>query len=236
MNTDSEAHKSPGEESPQEILEPSVLFLSGQSVLIEGPTQTPVYQINGDIRSLSNKASSVVLERVEHRETEPEIKTESLSANTATNRPLFYLAHPVNAQYRTDIPARYYITSAAPEMMGNIRLEASETLFQRASFKAMLSAKKTASDASLFDEDTQQLLFDVSPNKVRQGYKWNDSHGSKVAVEERDGDRRKLSIVTSVSQELRDALVATWLLKLWYDTAESKQAKRECESSFIIDP
>lgn len=236
MTTDSEVQKRPGEE-PRDILEPTVLFLSGQSVLVEGTTDTPVYQINGDIRSISNKASSVVLERVEHKETETEIQTKGLRADTAQNQPLFYLAHPVNAQYRTDIPARYYITSAVSEMMGNIRLEALETRFQRTSFKAMLSAKKTASDASLFD-DTQQLLFDVSPNwKLRHCYKWSDSHGTKVAVEETDGDRRKLSIVTSMSQELRDALVATWLLKLWYDTAESKQAERECESSsFILIP
>jgi hypothetical protein len=50
-----------------------------------------------------------------------------------------------------------------------------------------------------------------------------------VAVDEKEDDRCKLSITRIMPQELRDALVATWLLRLWHDTAESKQAKRECE-------
>jgi hypothetical protein len=83
----------------------------------------------------------------------------------------------------------------------------------------------------LFDEGTQQvLLFDIHPDwKVsRICYKWSDSHGRQVAIEEKENDRYKLSITRSMPQELRDALVATFLLRLWHDTAESKQAKRQC--------
>ena len=96
----------------------------------------------------------------------------------------------------------------------------------------MLSAKKTASDKPLFDEGTQQLLlFDIHPNwKVgRNCYRWSDSNGRQVAVEEKEDDIYKLSVTRIMPQDLRDALVATWLLRLWHDTAESKQAKMECE-------
>ncbi|KAJ5817511.1 hypothetical protein N7447_007519 [Penicillium robsamsonii] len=227
MDSDSESYQKTGGKSSKDILEPAVLFLSGQSVLAEAKNQTPLYQINSDIKSISNKDSSVAFERVEHDV--PEIETEGVTTGTR-KRHLFYLAHPVNARYRTDIPARYYITSAVSEMIGNIRLEISAARLQKTSFKAMLSAGKNASDNPLFHEGTKQLLlFDIQPNwKVgRNCYKWSDSNGRQVAVEEKEDDRYKLSVTTSMSQDLRDALVATWMLRLWLDTAESKQAKRE---------
>ncbi|GIK05413.1 hypothetical protein Aspvir_009523 [Aspergillus viridinutans] len=230
MDSDSESYEKTGGKPSKDILEPAVLFLSGQSVLTEAATPTPLYQLKSDITSIANKDSSVTLERVEHDVPELETEIEGVTAGTARKNHLFYLAHPVNAQYRTDIPSRYYITSAVPPMLGNIRLETSEARFQRTSFKAMLSPKRTASDKPLFDEGTQQLLlFDIYPDwKIgRNCYRWSDSKGRQAAIEEKENDRYKLSITRSMPQELRDALVATWLLRLWHNTAESKQAKRE---------
>ncbi|KXG47244.1 uncharacterized protein PGRI_011140 [Penicillium griseofulvum] len=229
MDSDSESYEKTGGKPSKDILEPADLFLSGQSVISNAATSTPLYQLNSDIQSISNKDSSVAFERVEHDVPGSEIEIKGATAGTPQKHHLFYLAHPVNARYRTDIAARYYITSAVPEMVGNIRLEISETRFQKTSFKAMLSPKRTASDSPLFDEGTQRLLFDIQPSRKvgRNCYRWSDSDGRQVAVEEKGDDRYGLSITTSMSQELRDALVATWLLRLWHDTAESKQAKRE---------
>ncbi|GFG01209.1 hypothetical protein IFM53868_10964 [Aspergillus udagawae] len=237
MDSDSESYEKTGANPSKDIIEPAVLFLSGQSILTEAATPTPLYRLKSDITSISNKDSSVTLERVEHDV--PELKKnkiEGATAGTPQKQHLFYLAHPVNAQYRPDIPARYYITSAVPEMVGNIRLKTSEARFQRTSFNAMLSPKKTASDKPLFDEGTQQiLLFDIQPDwKVgRNWYRWGDCNGRQVAIEGKENDRYKLSVTRSLPPELRDALVATWLLRLWHDTAESKQAKREYFESMI---
>ncbi|KAL4741359.1 hypothetical protein BDV11DRAFT_72864 [Aspergillus similis] len=46
-----------------------------------------------------------------------------------------------------------------------------------------------------------------------------------MAVEGKEDGRYRLSVTRKMSQELRDALVATWLLRLWHDTVESKQAE-----------
>jgi hypothetical protein len=232
MDSDTESYEKTGGNPSKDILEPAVLFLSDRFVFAEAATSTPLYQLNSDIRSISNKDSCVTVERVGHGVPELDIDIEGVTAGTPQNRRLFNLVHPVNAQYRTDIPARYYITSAVPEMVGNIRFETSEARLRRVSFKAMLSAKKTSSNKPLFDEGTQQLLlFDIHPNwkAGRNFYKWSDSNGRQVAVDENVDGRCKLSITRIMPQELRDALVATWLLRLWHDTAESKQAKRECE-------
>ncbi|KAJ5951972.1 uncharacterized protein N7479_010385 [Penicillium vulpinum] len=230
MDSDSESYDKTDRNLSKDVLEPAILFLSGRVVHVQAAIPIPLYQLNSDISSTSNKDSSVAFERIEHDVPGLKIDVEGDTASTPRKRHLFYLAHPVNGQYRTDIPARYYLTCAVPEMMGNIRLQSSDSRFQRTSFKAMLSAKRTAATKPLFDEGTQQrLLFDVQPNwKVgRNCYRWSDSNGREVAVEEKENDRYKLSVMRSMSQELRDALVATWLLRLWHDAAESKQAKRE---------
>lgn len=224
MNPTSKSYDKTGQGSSKETLEPGVLSMSGQSVFAEAAPSTPLYQLNRDIRSIMNKDSSVELERVD---------VEGVTADKPRIRPVFYLVHPMNAQYRDDIPARYYITSAEPEMVGNIRLETSKALFQRTAFKAMLSAKRTASDTPLFDEGTQQrLLFEIRPRWKAGGnrYRWCDSNGGEVALEDREGERYTLAVTAPMPKELRDALVATWVLKLWHDMAESKQAKREGES------
>ncbi|KAL4741358.1 hypothetical protein BDV11DRAFT_183458 [Aspergillus similis] len=84
-----------------ELLEPAVLFLSGQSVLAEGILFTPLYRINNDIKSIPNKDSTVSFARLEDASA-PEL--EGTSSKRQRHR------HPANAQYRTDIPARYFIT------------------------------------------------------------------------------------------------------------------------------
>lgn len=230
---------------------PASLCLSGQRVLDLDAPSTPLYRLSSDITSTSNKDSSVIFERVKRNRPELETEDESVTVDESNSTdetyhsfrsrkgPLFYLAHPANAQYRTDIPAKYYITAVMPGMMGNIRLETSKSRFQRPSFKAMLSWKRTASDNPLFDEDTKQvLLFDIQPTWTTGSncYRWNDLHGNRLAVEENVDSTYKLCVTSWMEPELRDALVASWLLRLWHDTAESKQAKRECESCGGILP
>ncbi|RDW86623.1 uncharacterized protein DSM5745_03265 [Aspergillus mulundensis] len=227
MDSDTESLKKPVEKNI--LLDPAVLFLSAQSVVAEADPSTPLYVLSTDIRSIPNKNSSVKLERVENVDDGPD---GSQGAPPKRHQHIFYLVHPEHAQYRTDIPARYYITSAVPETVGNIRLEASEARLQRTSFRALLSAGKTASDRPLFNEGAQQLvLFEIQPSgKVglsSTSYKWSDSKGDQVATEGKENSRYYLKVTSSLPQDVRDALVATWLLRLWHDTAESKEAKRE---------
>ncbi|KAM5344328.1 hypothetical protein ACJ41O_012865 [Fusarium nematophilum] len=172
---------------------------------------------------MPQKGSSAVFERVEYDDPEG---SKGISSLKQLNKHLFYLAHPVNAQYRKDLPA-YYITSVSAEMPGNIHLEVSKTLLQKTEFKAMLSANKTSADDVLFDEQTQQTLFSIKPKWAGGQHQWTDSDGHKVAYEGGKGDEHKLVILAPLKRQTRDALVALWALRLWHDTAESKAAKRE---------
>ncbi|KAK7424055.1 hypothetical protein QQX98_000665 [Neonectria punicea] len=201
---------------------PEVLVLDGQSIFSETAPATPLYQMSRSVTTLSLKSTSVLLERIEN-DLPGNAQGE---ARTTQRKPIFYLAHPLHAQYRTDTSS-YYITSASPEMLGNVRLEISKPLLQKPGFQALLTPKKTASDSPLFNEEAQEPLFNAKPKWKGGKYKWTDADGKQVAIEEGKEDRHRLVITASMQTEMKDALVALWALRLWHDTAESSKSKRE---------
>ncbi|KAI0377715.1 hypothetical protein F5Y04DRAFT_272916 [Hypomontagnella monticulosa] len=204
------------------ILEPETLSLESQCILSDTAPTIPLYRIDWNVTSITQKASSVVFERVED---DSPLENEGTTSGKQRNEHIFYLAHPAGAQYQTDTPA-YYITSVCPGMLGNISLEASKSPLHKTEFKVFLSERKSWSDNPLFDKGPR-LLFDVKPKWMGGHYTWSDAKGNRIAYEDRKGDQYKLVITASMEKVVRDALAASWCLKLWYDTAESRQAKRE---------
>ncbi|KAM6509906.1 hypothetical protein FALCPG4_017542 [Fusarium falciforme] len=200
----------------------NTLVLSGRSIFSENTASIPLYQLNKEVTSTSHKGSTIMFERVEY---DGPGEAESMTSIKQRNQHLFYLVHPINAQYRTDLPA-YYITSASPDMVGNVQLQASKSLLQKVEFKAILSAGKTSSSDRLFDQDSQKTLFEVKSKWKGGQYQWVDSGGRKIAHEEGKG-QHKLVISVPIPQQTKDALVALWVLKIWHDTLETRAAKRE---------
>ncbi|KAL2827805.1 hypothetical protein BDW59DRAFT_54770 [Aspergillus cavernicola] len=214
------------QEGSKEVnLPPAVLLLEGQSIRDE--LSAHLYQLSRTVTTLPRttlKSSSVIFERVEHDAPEKAGASETLQPK---HQHLFYLAHPADAQYRTDIPA-YYITSVDAETVGNIHFETSKSRLQKTEFTALLSAKRTASHRPLFDEAGKLVtLFNARPKWMGSCYSWMDRNGHQLAFEDRKGEQHKLVITSPMSQDTRDALTAMWVLRLWYETAESKQAKKE---------
>ncbi|KAF4978621.1 hypothetical protein FZEAL_5024 [Fusarium zealandicum] len=209
--------------SNKEVLGPVALVLAGQSISPDGPESTPLYQLSREITPNSQKGASIHFDRVGYGEPE---EPERISSVKQQTKHLFYLVHPANAQYRTDVPA-YYITSASSETLGNIHFDISKSVIQKTEFKAILSVGRTSGHDVLFDKEAPETLFDVKPKWKGGQYQWIDSQGQKVAHEEGKGDERKLVISSPLKREVGDALVALWALRLWHDMAESRSAKRE---------
>ncbi|RTE80679.1 hypothetical protein BHE90_004754 [Fusarium euwallaceae] len=201
---------------------PNTLILSGQSIYAENAASIPLYQLSKEVTSTSQKGTTITFERVEY---DGPGEAESMASIKQRNQQLFYLVHPVNAQYRTDLPA-YYITSASPDMVGNIQLQTSKSLLQKVEFKALLSTEKTSSSDKLFDQVNQETLFEAKTKWKGGQYQWIDSAGKKIAHEEGKGEH-KLVISVPIPQQHKDALVALWALKIWHDTLETRAAKRE---------
>ena len=219
------SYESVAEGSFGDVLEPATLLFAGQSIMCETTAGTaPIYQVSWDVTAIPPRGTSAVFERVEHQ---PPEKAESKAPPEKQNVHLFYLAHPAGAQYRKDAPA-YYITSASRATLGNISLETSKARFQKTEFKALLHAGSSASSDPLFAEKPRPL-FDVRPKWLGGRFTWSDSYGREVAYEEEKGDQRRLVVTASMGRDMRDAMVATWCLRLWHDTAESRAAKKDGE-------
>ncbi|KAB8226306.1 hypothetical protein BDV33DRAFT_197302 [Aspergillus novoparasiticus] len=206
----------------QETLHPTTLILSNKSIHAETAPSTPLYQVSQDISSLPQKFTSVKFERLE---TSAPIKIENKSTEPQKKH-IFYLAHPAHAQYRKDVPA-YYITSVSPGSPGNIRFEMGKSRFQKVEFRALLSPGKTMGDKPLFSKDAETVLFSAKMKWTGGGYRWTDARGMEVAFEGGKGERSKLVITASMNQDMKDALVALWVLRMWYDTADSSKAKAD---------
>lgn len=209
--------------------EPAALILADQSIHAKG-SSTPLYQLSQSVTCIPQKHSSVRFERVEET---PTFKGRPFPPQT---QHLFYVAHPENARYRKDIPD-YYITSVSAEIsMGNMRLETSKSPLQKTEFAGMLSPKKTAYHKPLFDESIEQTLFTAKPkwSGGRYKYRWTDAGGKQVAIEDGPEEQFRLVVTGRLERQRRDALVALWVLRVWHETAESRQAKREVLNSWTV--
>lgn len=113
--------------------------------------------------------------------------------------------------------------------LGNISLRSTKPLLQRPEFEVVLSAARTAANKPLFDENPK-AIFNIKPKMLTGRYTRVDSDRSQVAVEEQKGSQPTLDITVPMRREVRDAIVATWCLRVWHDTAESPQAKKDGES------
>lgn len=215
-------------EPTEDRLEPAVLVLKGQTVHVESKSafapSTRLYEMNRTVTRIPQEGSSVIFERVV-----PVVPEKPGYKTPQCRNHLYFLVHPAHAQYRSDLPSQYYITSASPDSLGNIRLETSKSVFQKTEFTALLSVKRRMHHVPLFDDvESERVLFSMKPKWTGGGrYKFMDADGREVACEDGDGDERKLVVTASMERAMRDALVAVWILKVWHDTMESKEAKRE---------
>lgn len=215
-NTFPPSRSEAGRTNPADMLEPSVLLLSGQHVVSKAAPEVPLYETSRDVTVIPQENASIILERVE----------ETGGSEAEQRRHIFYLAHPLGAQFQTDTPA-YYITSlSSDEVIGNISLRCNKSRLKRPGLEALLSAARTAADKPLFDENAQ-VIFSIRPKMLAGRWTWFDSDGTQIAVEDRRGRENTLDIAVSMRREVRDALVATWCLKVWHDTAESPYAKKD---------
>ncbi len=204
---------------------PATFILVDRVIVSENAPSTPLYQINYDITSTKQRHSSVAFESVENDP--PLLGIKGGAPINPEPRPLFYLAHPQDPQYREDRPP-YYLTSVSPGSLGNIALEISKSRLQRTEYRFSLSPNRNWMDDILFDRDAQ-LLFSVKSKLIGGRLAWTDSNGFQLAYEDGKDAQHRLVITVPMKVEIRHALVATWCLRLWHDTAESRQAKKEGE-------
>lgn len=216
------------EDPPKYKIEPATLVLDGESIYSESSPSTPLYRLSRRITVVVQKSSSIKFERVEQRAT-PDKPDSTTAAPVERRHHLFYLVHPPNARYRTDVHP-YFMTSRKPGMLGNVRLETAKSRLQKTEFRALLSPRRSAVDDPLFDEnDGDNVLFSAKVKWMGGRCNWTDAGGRGLAFEDGRSHKPRLVITTAMEADMRDALVAVWCLKVWHDNAETSAAKRDGE-------
>ncbi|KAF5669982.1 hypothetical protein FHETE_4665 [Fusarium heterosporum] len=207
---------------------PVTLLFSGQLIRSEDAPSTPLYHLSQEPARIVHRNLSIIFEKVEFAETgDPDGKVPRLRRRT---QDLYYLVHPRRGNFRDDMP-RYYITAAAPEALGNVQFYISKAAPGEIEFRAMLNPDKSAADIKLFNCDTQKLLFDIKPKEKGDHYEWVDADGRMVAYESKASDQHKLVIQIPLQQQMKDVMVALWILRIWHDVAESQERSQQCKSS-----
>lgn len=204
----------------EEEVAPTTLIMNTDHISSNGK---PLYSISRSLTNIKQEPSSIRFERIEH--VGPEKPDSSEPPNTF-NTLLFYLVHPVNAQYQKDKPA-YFATCDKELGIGNIIVDFQKKALSKTEYKVLLSPENSASSDPLFSS-TPITALTAKTGFMGGKYSWIDSQGKVVAHEELGSDKKQqLKITGTLKVELRDALVAAWCLKIWSDVAESREAKRD---------
>ncbi|KAK3179630.1 hypothetical protein K4F52_008961 [Lecanicillium sp. MT-2017a] len=208
-----------------DIIEPTTLVVRDNTIYDDTQPPVALYTASQSLTSLpKGDISSIKF----HRVAENDGKPDDSDPAAAGGKPLFYLVHPLHADYRTDKPA-YYMTSISRGGAGNIRLEASKPSFpavkKAPQLTAHLSRNKSADDSELFAAE-EELLFTIKSNWNGSTQTWTDAKGQEVAVQNSD-DKSRLIASVKLEESVRDSLVAFWALCLWREMAEHKDVKRE---------
>jgi hypothetical protein len=199
---------------------PTTLIFDGQQIALENEPSIPLYRLSRNIACKVQKHCSIIFEQIEVVETnQPDGKGSRIRQHP---HDLYYLVNSLlMLQRRHDTPA-CYLTAPSPKALGNIQVNVFKTPAQHLEFKAMLNADKSADDVQLFNAVTQQKMFEMRPRLKGGPYQWIDADGQIIAHESSQEGDHKLTIQVPFQQDIMDALVALWTLRLWYEHISSQ--------------
>ncbi|EFQ35732.1 uncharacterized protein GLRG_10887 [Colletotrichum graminicola M1.001] len=119
----------------------------------------------------------------------------------------------------------YYIKPVSRSGLGNIGLKF--TRIGKSVCKAWRVGRRRATsgkDRDTLEYEARGLLFDVRRNN--DVLDWFDGAKNRVAVEYSNDNMYSLNVLVPMDQAMRDALVASWCVKLWNDLAVKFHERR----------
>lgn len=222
---------------PSETAQPTTLYVAGRFIHQAGdPEAPPLYELSHSVGFLRDSDHKVELSRLEYRV--------GGSAGTAggaraprvvsRSRHLFDLTHRTLAELPTYTFQAETKSRAALACLGIERFRAPRWLGQRVvggrrGFRIVTA--RWGKDMRLVGEP--DALFTAvatsSSGADRDGvsWQWRDGSNAIVARELMDRDGLlSLLITAEMGVALRDALVASWILRHWWDSANEKESAR----------
>jgi hypothetical protein len=202
-------------DAADDLLQPVILVLDGQSIHAESDPTVALYQVNRGIANLGPATSVVEFARMGR----------SAAGNAKQrSRHIYHLHHQ---QPLLSVPsarhAEYFIqaVAASARRLGHLGLK-----------QARVAERWTALPVDMkgwTELDRPPFVAGAAPvleARHRQGTcKWTDGDGRDVAAEY-DSDRdHRLLVTASIQREMLDALVALWCCRVWQRSVDRQPSQ-----------
>ncbi|KAK3389559.1 hypothetical protein B0H63DRAFT_463959 [Podospora didyma] len=204
-------------DDPDEILQPTVFILQGQSIHAESADSPPLYELSREIHAQGAATGLIELERIDRR-----IRTSSDGTPAAVvRRKDIYTLNHLLPLWAVEYLCK--IEPATRKGLGEVGFKKSP--FPHTGYRAVqvLSQKeeKNSKSAAAARQAAKHDCFFVVKDKKNGVYEWCDPEGKVVATQDSaDGGTRtgqyKLLVAVPLSRRMMDGLVALWCLWLWH--------------------
>ncbi|WYZ36975.1 hypothetical protein EsH8_II_000481 [Colletotrichum jinshuiense] len=218
-NTDLPPEYAPSVSNVQEDLPPDTLRLasrfihSANSPNVDAPG---LYEINHQIDFLRETDTLVEFSRIDYSVRNRNQNSTQPPEIHSHPRHVFNLERPP-AIVQESFP--YYIRPVSRSGLGCIGLKFSKN--GRSVCKAWRVGRKANSRT---EDEARELLFEVRTNN--HVFDWLDGKQTRIAVEESKDNMYNLTILVALDRAMRDALVATWCVRLWNSRAVEFHKRR----------
>lgn len=196
-----------------ELLHPPATFqIRGRVIYSDKYPTEPLFELSLDPRYLRDTTRSLAIERLDTFPRPP--RSPNSSPYTATlKRHIYDLKHPGIITgpvflYNAEAVSRQSLCSLGMSTFRPRRLSLTS------GFRVHRATKR-------FDNPAipRSLLFSAVSSKTK-GVKYEWSNGQEEIVA-RELDSKKLFITKDMNTKKRDALVASWVLRIWWETADT---------------
>lgn len=204
--------------SPSDLLKPTTLYVAERFIHTADPQAPPAYEFSHSVNFLSNADRKVTVERLDYS-----VRTVNGSPSIGTRkRTIFDLTHRTpgempNFAFQAEAKSRTTI--------GSMGIEQTRKGFSRKLRYRVCSAAWGA-DRRLADKGG--TLFTASAPSGGSGgggevsWEWSNGDDQLLAREVTNDMLASLVITAEMTQPQRDALVASWIMRLWWDLADGK--------------
>lgn len=215
-----------GDDDALEILEPTILILSRQSIHAESSNSPALYTLSRGIASLTHATSTVELQRVDrtiqtNRYGEPTIKPRT--------RHIYDIRHVERVSGGTkklppDSP-RFFAQAMSRKTLGSVALQKPQSATKQHRFQALpvtISSQHDTYGLATFTRGANPI-FELDQ---RQGYEWIDSsngNNAVIAIQDNGEDQHRLIVTASLSRYVVDALVVLWCCQIFQHSADNVQ-------------
>ncbi|KAM4062113.1 hypothetical protein HRG_008962 [Hirsutella rhossiliensis] len=192
------------------ILPPVTLRVAGRFVYSDDPQAPPLYELSHSIGFLSDTDHVVRVQRLQHV-----VKQFNGAPHVSTRaRHLYDLKHPSHVTAPT-FPFHAEATSRQSLCSLGITRFRPRRLSTARGYRVHRAARGPNHQLV-----SQEAIFTVLPARDRAvTFEWFDAQSRLLARELVQGDMMSFLIGTEMSLGARDALVAAWVLKVWWELA-----------------